>query len=124
MPPFKPYENKPHYDPGRFRAILVFQQQVPVVGADGGSRPDKEDVKTLKAIRIPVRGGDQLAIEAGASIMNESQYFVIRKSPTWTPSKSMNFKIGLDEYVILGIIPEGEPVKYFRLLASLKNGKN
>lgn len=122
LPYNKPFQNKPHYDPGRFRYTLVFKLQTSVSDGAGGTVPSKGVVKELKAIRLPIRPTDELAMQAGASIMKESCYFVIRKSETFAPRKDMNFSVGEDQYVIKGLIPEGEPVKYIRILSSKKDG--
>lgn len=120
--PNRPFQNKPHYDPGRFRYTLVFEQQTSVSDGAGGTTPSKTTLVELKAVRLPIRPTDELAIQAGASIMRESAYFVIRNGAAITPRKDMNFKIDADQYVIQGLIPEGEPVKYIRILASKKGG--
>lgn len=122
VPRSKPYDNEPHFDPGLFRVSLEFRQQTAVVSSSGDSAPTKATVKTMKAAELPIRDGDQLAIEAGASIMKRSRYYITRKVSSFYPTKSMNFNIGTKEYVINAVIPLGSPEKYVKILATPKNG--
>ena len=118
----KPYNNKSNYDPGRFRALIVFKQQLGTDDGSGGSDITYPEVYTCKAIELPVRDAAQLEIEAGASTMNEDRWFVIRYTSAFEPMKDMNIIHNSNPYVIRAIVPVDQPLKYYKLLAIRQNG--
>jgi len=112
----KPYENKSQYDPGRFRSLITFFQQSTVLTEYGGSKASLEPILTTYAVQEKLSDRNQFAIEAGASILNQDCWYVIRYRKDFTPQKDMIFICGGVTYVIRGIIPVDVPQKYWRLL--------
>lgn len=111
------YENKSFYDPGRFRFQLVFKQQVTADDGYGGNPVVAlQDVLTTRAVQEPIKEGNQLVINAGASVLNQDCYFVIRNVNTFYPEKDMNVECNGATYVIRAVIPIDVPVNYIKLL--------
>jgi len=112
----KRFENKTFYDPGRFRFKLVFTQQVSVPDGYSGTKVSNQEVLITMAVQEPLKDGSQLAIEAGASVLNQDCYFVIRNRNEFYPQKNMNVTCNGFDYVIKAVIPVDVPVNYIKLL--------
>ncbi len=112
----KPYENKTQYDPGRFRFQLTFFQQVSTQNEYGGTTVALTQVLTTMAVQEKISERSQLAIEAGASVLNQDCYFVIRQRNNFTPLKDMIVLCNGSTYVIRAVIPVDVPVMYIKLL--------
>lgn len=112
----KPYNNKSNYDPGRFRFTLNFYQEVTTISDDGSQWVNFTPLLCTKAVQEPLREGSQIAINAGASILNQDCYFVIRNRCGFYPEKDMIVLCGNQGYVINAVIPLDVPVNYIKLL--------
>lgn len=112
----RPYENKPMYDPGRFRISLQFFGEVSQDDGAGGTTVQPQSLTIVKGVQEPIREGSQLAIEAGATSLNQDCYYVIR-ARGFTPNKDMIIN---GEYVVRAVIPLGVPVTYYKLLCIRK----
>lgn len=121
MPLSKPFDNKSNYDPGRFRATLVFRPKISTPKPSGGSTVTYGDPIDIKAVEEQVKSYDQMAIDAGATVLNLSRYFVIRKRRTWMPSKDDGFTFDGGKWIIKAIIPVDSPTHYYKLLAVRNN---
>lgn len=117
----RPFDNKSSFDPGRFRTSVSFYQQVSVEDSSGGSDVSLDLVYTAKAIELQVRDGNQLEINAGASVLNDDRYFVIRHSRTFTPEKDMNLMQDGKYFVVRAIIPIDNTNNYTKLLCTRKS---
>lgn len=117
----QPYNNKANFDPGRFRFKLEFYDQISEDDSSGGSQPFTAKVLTTKGIQEPIRDGSQLAIEAGASQLNQDCYFIIRNRSDFTVTKNhIIVSNGTIAYVIAAIIPIDVPVNYIKILCKTK----
>lgn len=112
----KRFNNKSNYDPGRFRFTLNFYQEVVAIGNDGSQTVSYTPILTTAALQEPLRDGSQIAIDAGASILNQDCYFVIRNRSTFYPEKDMIVTNGSQVYVINAVIPLDVPVNYIKIL--------
>jgi SPP1 family predicted phage head-tail adaptor len=112
----KRFNNKSNYDPGRFRFTLNFYQEVTTISADGSQVVTLTPLLTTHAVQEPFRDGSQIAINAGASTLNQDCYFVIRNRSTFYPEKDMIVTNGNNGYVINAVIPLDVPVNYIKLL--------
>lgn len=118
----KPYKNKSDFDPGRFRITIIFLDQVVLPDDNGGAEPQLVPVHTCKAVELPVRDGNQLEINAGASSMNEDRWFVIRAFTGFIPAKDMNVQFNGKKYLIRAVVPVDQPLKYYRVLCIRQDG--
>lgn len=117
----KPFENKSFYDPGRFRFKLVFFNQVSAPDGFGGTIATLQQSITTMAVQEKLSDRSQLAIEAGASVLNQDCYFVIRQRNDFIPLKEMVVFSNGSTYVIKAIIPVDVPVKYIKMLCVKKD---
>lgn len=117
----KGFENKSHYDPGRFRFSLTFYRQATGDDGYGGTRAVLLQDKTTMAVQEKLSDRSQLAFEAGASVLNQDCYFVIRQRNDFTPLKDMKVLCNGSTYVIKAIIPVDVPVNYIKLLCVKKD---
>lgn len=122
------FENKTFLDPGRFRYNISFYEQVANIDLQFG---DQTPVETLslqtRAImeRIETRPAsvyNQLFISAGMTINAGDLYYVIRNRQGWVPKKDMIAVVSDVRYKIRGIIPQDQPINYWRLLVSNIDG--
>lgn len=118
----KPFDNKTHFDPGRFRTKIGFYRITESDDEFGGTVRDHVHINTVKAISLSIRNNDQLAISAGASVVNEDRYFVIRKG--FKPEYDMTAVVGDKHYTLAAIVPVDVPVKYWRLLCIRKEDQD
>lgn len=112
----QPFKNKTAYDPGRFRYKITFYEQVSTPDGYGGTTVTLTQVLETYAVREKLREGSQLALEAGASVLNSDCYFVIRYRAAFTPKKDMNLVCDGIYYTIRAIIEIDVPVNYYKLL--------
>jgi SPP1 family predicted phage head-tail adaptor len=117
----KRFEQPNQYDPGRFRHSLSFFQQVPVSDGSGGSVPSMQFILTTKAIKEQIKDGSQLVINAGASVMNEDIYFVIRNRASFYPAKDMTVLCDGFTYLIAAVVPIEVPCTYVKILCLKKD---
>lgn len=116
------FDNKSNFDPGRFRTSITFFAETDVVKESGGTIRAQVEVKTVKAVDLQIKGNDQLAISAGATVVNDDRYFVIRKD--FKPTYDMVVKHGDRHYTLSVIQPLDVPVNYYRLLCIRKHDQD
>lgn len=73
------------------------------------------------AVQEKLSDRSQLAFEAGASVLNQDCYFIIRQRNDFTPLKDMIVLCSGSTYVIKAIIPVDVPVNYIKLLCVKKD---
>jgi SPP1 family predicted phage head-tail adaptor len=117
----KPFENTSGYDPGRFRFSITFFTQSTVVDGFAGTRSVLLQSITTMAVQEKLSERSQLAIEAGASVLNQDCYFVIRQRNDFTPAKDMIILCNGSTYVIKAIVPIDVPVRYIKILGIKKD---
>ena len=117
----KRFEQSNQYDPGRFRFDISFFTQVFQPDTSGGGQPALQLTLRTKAIKEQIKDSSQIAINAGASIMNEDTYFVIRNRKDFYPLKDMTVFCSGFTYLIAAVIPVGEPVGYVKILCLKKD---
>lgn len=117
----KRFENKSHYDPGRFRFSLTFFTQSTVDDGYSGTSSALLQSITTMAVQEKLSDRSQLAFEAGASVLNQDCYFVIRQRNDFIPLKDMIVLCDGSTYVIKAIIPVDVPVNYIKLLCVKKD---
>lgn len=117
----KRYENKTAYDPGRFRFKLTFFNKVSVPDGAAGTTVAYTAAGTSFAVQENIREGDQIALDAGVTALNEASYFVIRYRTSFIPEKDMIVYYNSQTYVIRGIIPIDVPINYIKLLCVKKD---
>lgn len=116
----KPYQNKTHYDTGRFRFKLEFYEVVSLDNSGGGITPSTAKVYETYGVQEPIKSGNQEAIEAGASVLNQDCYFVVRNNPSFTIEKSFLIVCNSITYNIAAIISVDVPINYIKLLCKTK----
>lgn len=118
------FSNKTFLDPGRFRYNISFFEQVAAIDPQFG---DQTPVETLslatRAImeRIETRPSsvyNQIFITAGETLRAGDLYYVIRSRKDWVPKKDMIAVVSGVRYKIRGLIPQDQPINYWRLLVS------
>lgn len=112
MPQFK----KKVYDPGLFRFTVGFWKEVSTKNRSGGQSVALQSFLQTLAVREDIREGNQLAIAAGASYLNEDCYFIIRNRQGFYPTKSMKVLCEGSYYTIAAVIEINIPVTYIKLL--------
>jgi len=112
----RPYENKHSYDPGRFRFKVTFFNQVSAPDGFGGTTASLQQILTTMAIQEKISDRSQIAVEAGASVLNQDCWYIIRQRDNFTPQKDMVVLCNGATYFIKGIVPVDVPVRYIRLL--------
>lgn len=116
----KIYENKSHYDPGRFRYPVTFFQEVVNIADDGSQIVTLQNLICTKGVREAATRrfsltGDMSA-DAGASLMLNYWYFIIRYRSDFKPKKDMLLSTP-DGYYTINAAPElDEPHHYWRML--------
>lgn len=115
----KPFRNETHFDPGRFRTNVAFFKQVDTVNPYGGTSQEYTEIKTVRAIDLQIKNNDQLAINAGASVINDDRYFIIRKG--FKPDYDMVARANGNSYIITAVIPIDMPVRFWRVLCTRKD---
>lgn len=105
-----------NYDPGRFRFKLTFFKQVSTQSEYGGTFVVNQHVLTTMAVQEKLSERSQLALEAGASVLNQDCYFVIRNRSNFYPEKDMVVFCNGATYVIRAVVPLDVPVVYIKLL--------
>lgn len=114
------FENKTFYDPGRFRFTICFYQEAAVDDGSGGNIPSLTYLLTTNAIqeslvkRLGFSGN--MSIDAGAGILNDGWYFIIRNRSNFYPEKDMIVVVNNQGYVISAVIPLDMPVNYIKCL--------
>lgn len=109
------FENKSHYDPGRFNHELNFMRTTSVKSTSGGSTPTTSLAFYTRAVKEQIREGSQISVAYGVSSINNDAIFVIREK-AGTPIKSMQIFEGSTVYEIAGIIPLNDPVSYYKVV--------
>lgn len=112
MQPYKPKM----FDPGRLNHTVNFYLQTTVPNTSGGTTVSTVLSLSTRGAKLDIREGDQLAIQAGASLLEESCYYVIRNRKEWYPEKDMVVEDGSARYTLRAIIPLNEPINYLKLL--------
>lgn len=110
------YENKPFYDPGRFKYSVAFTQQVTETDRSGGVSLAEQELVTCRAVRDRISSRSQLAVQAGASYLNGDTWFIFRKRQDFYPAKDMFMNCEGVRYTIAAVVEEGEPTTYVRVL--------
>jgi len=118
----RPFNNKSNYDPGRFRSTVTFHKQISTPDSSGGSDLSLVHVYTCKAIMLDVRDGNQLEINAGASILNDDKFFIMRYSKTFQPEKDMNLVCD-DIWYVLRAIDYVDNIPHYVKLLCIKHEK-
>lgn len=110
-------------NPGELKRKIIIYSVHSVKNASGGTTPNTICAYPLIATRAkkePIRTNNQLAIEAGASVLNEDCIFTIRDRRGFTPVKNMLIECDGYEYTLLAFYnPEKYP-NYLRLVAVRK----
>lgn len=113
----KPFQNKSSYDPGRLRYELTFTKEDSTQNDYGNSEVTDVLSKVTKAAKLQLGSYDQYAIQAGASVLNNDVYFVIRYRKDWAPDKTMILTCDGKTYKVHSIIDLDQPVHYWKILA-------
>lgn len=115
------YENKSFYDPGRFRYPVTFLQEVIDEQPDGSMPVSYQTVLSTRAIREAVTkrfsqfGNTEL--QAGATVMNDYWYFIIRFVRSgFVPKKDMLLSTSDGIYTVNAMPELDEPPNYWKLL--------
>lgn len=116
----KRYENKTFYDPGRFRFRLTFYEEITQGDGSGGSQPLTAPVYVCQAVQEQIKISDQLAIQAGASVLTQDCYFIIRYNADFPIVKNYLVGDGYSFYTIAGIITLDFPINYVKILCKIK----
>jgi hypothetical protein len=116
----KPFENKSAYDPGRFRYPVTFLQQIVNIQADGSQIVSYSVALVTRAVRERVTRrfnvlGD-MSFEAGAALMQNYWYFIVRFRSGFTPLKDMVFMTPDGVYTVNAVPELDEPANYWRML--------
>lgn len=116
----KPFENKTFYDPGRFRYPVTFLQETVMTANDGSQTVGYTNVLQTRAIRLAVTRrfsltGD-MTVEAGADLMNNYWYFIIRFRRDFTPAKDMLLATPDGIYTLTAVPQLDEPPHYWKML--------
>lgn len=117
MQPYKPKT----IDPGRLIYNISFYQQTAVSNDSGGTTVGRTLALSTKAARSEIREGNELALEAGASVLNQDCYYTIRFRKNFYPEKDMDAEVNGKIYTVRAIIPLNEPVNYIKLLCIKKD---
>lgn len=118
------FSNKTFLDPGRFRYAILFYEQVANINSQFGDQTPVETlVMSTRAImeRIETRPSsvyNQIFISAGETLRAGDLYYVIRARKDWEPKKDMVAIVSGVRYKIRGLIPQDQPINYWRLLVS------
>lgn len=112
----KPFNNKSAYDPGRLRYTLTFSSEQTTQNAYGNSEVTLVTTMVTKAAKLQIGSYDQYAIEAGASMLRNDVYFVIRYRKDWTPLKDMVVECDGKTYKLHAVIELDQPVHYWKIL--------
>lgn len=117
----KRYENKSAYDPGRFRFKLNFFRQTGIPDGAGGSIVSYIQAGSSYAAQEKISEGDQIALDAGITALNQDCYFVVRYRASFVPEKDMVVYMNGQTYVVRAIIPIDVPINYIKLLCVKKD---
>jgi len=104
------------YDPGLFRFAIEFWAHDAIPDDSGGTDLTFNGLLRTRAVREEIREGSQLAIVAGASLLNQDCYFVIRNRKWFYPAKDMQIRVDGEAYVLSAVVPINNPVTYLKLL--------
>jgi SPP1 family predicted phage head-tail adaptor len=104
-------------NPGKLNHRIKFYQLTNTVSASGGNTPSLTEILTTWGSLEPVRQYNQLAIEAGASVLNGDKQLIIRKRDSFMPEKDMVFddlNNPGDSFTVHAILPywEGTSAKF------------
>lgn len=64
----------------------------PTADEYGGVTAIETDLLTTWGSLVPIKQNNQLALEAGASVLNGDKVLIIRKRNSFTPAKDMKFQ--------------------------------
>lgn len=108
------------YDPGKFRYLMSFHERQSVPNGSGGHTSQDVPVFATRGMRVQMRDGDQLAIQAGATLDNKAQYYLIRAARNFIPAKDKNVYINGTKYIIRAVIEVDaeDRKKYYKLLCA------
>jgi hypothetical protein len=114
------YNNKTAYDPGRFRYPVTFLQETVTTADDGSQTVGYINVLQTRAIRQAVTRrfsltGD-MTVDAGADLMNNYWYFIIRFRRDFTPTKDMLMATPDGIYTLTAVPELDEPPHYWKML--------
>jgi SPP1 family predicted phage head-tail adaptor len=112
----KLFNNKSSVDPGRLRYTLTFSSEQTTQNEYGNSEVTYVTGMITKAAKLQIGSYDQYAIEAGASMLRNDVYFVIRYRTDWTPTKDMVVGCDGKTYKLHAVIELDQPVHYWKLL--------
>ena len=112
----KPFDNKSHYDPGRFKYKLQIINVTGQPNPYGNSEVSGEILTTVKAIKLQIGSYDQYAIQAGASVLNNDVYFIIRPPKEINILKTTSVNCEGKQYKVHSIIELDQPKHYLKLL--------
>lgn len=117
----RPYNTKPHYDPGRLDYKVRFIAQRTNPNGLGGTQITQEEVLSTWAARRDISEYDPVVMRERVSSIDGSCYFIIRARKDFNPEINMLVENSGDVYTIQGIKNEGQPVTHVKLLCAYKD---
>lgn len=116
----KPHDNNYDFDTGRFGDSVKFYEMVSTGDGAGGTtivealRHTTRGAKELVSINS-LSQAQQLGIISGVSEIGSAHYVFIRKQG-FVPKKDMKVDVGGKRMVIHGVVEQGIPVKFYKIL--------
>ncbi len=90
-------------NPGKLNTRITFSEITSTKNIYGGTTPTRTDILTTWGSLEPVKAFNQIALEAGATVMNEDRICVIRYRASFTPKANMQFRDDNNEGVVYTI---------------------
>lgn len=114
--PKSPHDNKKHYDSGRLRHKIKFIQDVATDDGYGGSTITVTTVLETWAGKEEPSQYTQNGLNAGRSVYNKYQYFVIRNRAGFMPVKDMRIEYGVNKYIVERVTELDDPCTFLKVL--------
>lgn len=103
-------------DPGRMRFLMHIMQEQTVDDGYGGTPVFYTNVLDTKAAKTKVGSGNQMALQAGATVFNQDCYFTIRYRRDFNIEKDQYIIVDGEGYTIAGFELVDVPVKWVKML--------
>ena len=112
----KPYENKKAYDSGRLRHKIQFIQDIATDDGFGGTTVTETVLLETWAGKEEPSQYTQNGLNAGRSVYNQYQYFVIRNRAGFMPEKDMRILYDENRYIVESVKMMDDPCTFLKVL--------